>query len=131
MKETNNDKKELSEIHKDRISHFKEIGLRLKELRNQEGVSREALDDLLEFSKRTNERIEAGEGGNVKSFVSLLLYYVSKGYNLNWILVEDNTNLFKKEQNLAINIDLGMAEELVLEIGQNAKELQKIFDKII
>jgi len=123
--------KELSAVQEDRISHFKEVGSRLKELRNQEGISREALDELLEFPRRTSERFEAGEGGNVKSFVSLLLFYSGKGYNLNWIMLEDNTNLFKKEQNLAINIDLGMAEELVNEIGENSKQLLKIFSKIV
>jgi len=131
MEKENSAKKELTEVQKDRISHFKEVGFRLKELRNQEGVSREALDELLEFPRRTNERFEAGEGGNVKSFVSLLLFYASKGYNLNWILLDDNTNLFKKEQNLAINIDLGMAEELVNEMSENSKQLLKIFSKII
>ena len=36
MEKENSAKKELTEVQKDRISHFKEVGFRLKELRNQE-----------------------------------------------------------------------------------------------
>lgn len=123
--------KVLSDIHIARAEHFKNVGKRLKELRTQTKLSRENLDKELEFSARTVERFEYGDGGNPKSLLSLLLYYANLGYNLNWILLEDNSNLFKKEQNIGVTMDLGVAESLVEEITDNAKQLKKLFDKII
>ena len=131
MSDINKPDKELNEQQNSHVEHFVTVGKRLLELRTQLKISKKNLDAELGFAARTVERFEYGSGGNPKSLIALLLYYVEKGYNLNWILLEDNSNLFKREKNITVNIDLGMAETYVDEINENAKALKKIFNKIV
>jgi len=39
-------------------------------------------------------RLELGKG-TIEGFITLLLFYRSKGYNLNWIISEDNKTVSK------------------------------------
>lgn len=120
-----------SKIKLQREEHFQKIGMRFRELRLMEGLSHKDIETELEFSALTISRFEDGKGINSKSLMSLIEFFSNKGYNLNWMLLYENKNAFKKEQNFSLNVDIHRAEEFLESIVENSKDLQKILGKII
>jgi len=126
MKSKTPSKEELFRDH-----HFKKVGMRLKELRLLEGKSQGDLDQKLKFPTHTYRRFEIGDGGNSKLLLAIIQHYADLGYNLNWILLEDNKNQFKKEQNITVNIDLQRAEEYLNDANENLAKARKMMKKLI
>ena len=73
------------------------ISERLIQLRKHLGdrmetkMSTQDVGDQCGLEKHKVYRLENGLLGNTHSLVALLLFYRSKGYNLDWILLDDNS----------------------------------------
>lgn len=111
--------------------HFNLVGERLKELRIQEGLAYKEFEEELGLLRNSLHRLEKGHGGTIISFLTVLIYFKNKGYNLNWILDIDNIKHFKKEDTTTF---LSFDKELIMESGENiikeVKNLVKILDGI-
>ncbi len=58
-----------------------------------EALSTQDVGDRCELKSEQVYRLEHDLKGSTQSLVLLLMYYRSHGYNLDWILTADNTNI--------------------------------------
>ena len=64
-------------------------------------------------------RIEQGEGGKIESWLKVMSLYETKGYNLNWILTEQNALVSKFHFDDATwNATSHLREELLKKLDQ-------------
>lgn len=64
-------------------------------------------------------RLELGKG-TIEGFITLLLFYKNKGYNLNWVLSEDNKTVSKlilSEEIKTIDATGAVADLLLMKKG--------------
>lgn len=72
-------------------------------------------------------RLELGKG-TIEGFITLLVFYRNKGYNLNWILSEDNKTVSK--MNLSEEIRMIDASGAVTDLLQMKKGIDEVIAKL-
>jgi transcriptional regulator with XRE-family HTH domain len=75
------------------------------------------------------ERIEAGRGGMMETYVALFNFYFEKGYNLNWLLVTDNSEFSKYR--VPENSNTIQIEKLLLKIEKFKTEMNITVDSMM
>ena len=109
---------------------FIKIGLRLKELRLQEGLKHQEIQDELQLTNNAVHRIEFGKGGTIENFIALVQFFSSRGYNIDWMLSEQNAMLFKKtDQSLYFEFDKLKIKEQAEEVIEHARALLETIEK--
>ncbi|UYZ61217.1 helix-turn-helix domain-containing protein [Hymenobacter latericus] len=79
----------------------KAVGQRLAQLREElaatsgERWPQSRVAEVVGLDKNQVTRLELGKG-TIDAFVALLLFYQGRGYNLNWIVVPDNSAVSKR-----------------------------------
>jgi transcriptional regulator with XRE-family HTH domain len=75
------------------------------------------------------ERIEAGKGGTMEAYLALFNFYYNKGYNLNWLLITDNSDFSKyrvPENSNGIQI-----EKMLIKIESFKNEMNTAVDAMV
>jgi hypothetical protein len=109
----------------------KKIGRRLTQLRSELAGDGETawpqvrLAEAVGLSTNQVARLEQSGAGSVEAFVTVLLFYNSRGYNLNWIMRPDNSTVSKLMVTETMNpVDLGLVQ-------RKAHELKQVIDNSI
>ena len=112
--------------------HFRIVGERIRELRIMEGLSIKGIEEINELPSGTIHNIEFGKGGTGTSLLALITFFSNKGYNMKWILNFDNSNLFKKKEEM-IFMDINKAElvEISEELGEVYTKMKKTVKKYL
>ena len=77
------------------------IGKRLAQLRNElacpgeDAWTQARVAQTVGLTQNMVSRLESEGKGSMEALMSLLLFYYQHGYNLNWVLAEDNSTLSK------------------------------------
>ncbi len=110
---------------------FKNLADRLKTIRSELGLSQADLAELFKVSQTQISRLESGLGSSPENLIKILQYYNSKGYNLEWIISEDNSSVLKKKDLVfSFDFDKDKIKDKVETIIQAGKELENIIAKI-
>ncbi len=112
-------------------NHSQKIAERVTEIREELGYSLSGLEQKLGL-KRNNLSYLEKKGPNLSSFLTVISYYHEQGYDLNWILVENNENTDKKYKNIMdfySTNDLD-AKQKLNEINTKLEEFNKLSDQL-
>lgn len=108
------------------------VGIRFAFLREElsKGIdkwSQGRVAEVTGLDQNQVSRLELGKG-TIDGFITMLLFYQSKGYNLNWILSRDNETISKltfSEENKTID-----ATGAVADLLQMRKEIDEVIGKL-
>lgn len=113
--------------------NLKKVGERLKTVRTELGLSQLDFRDLLPQNQIqvTISRLEAGQGANAEVVLLMLNYYYEKGYNLEWFIADDNSNILKKKDIVySFDIDKKVLTNKITIIDKEFKEIKKILNDL-
>ncbi len=68
------------------------VGQRFALLRKELDYSQEQLAKELNLSQTVISKAERGKGG-LANFMTIILFFKNEGFNLDWLLTPDNTNI--------------------------------------
>lgn len=105
-----------------------DVGERLKTARLEMNLSQSYFKDYInaENPQATLSRLEAGIGVNSIVLLKLLNFYYENGYNIDWFLVEDNSNILKKKNLLySLEFDKNVIIENVNQMKNKLNQMKK------
>lgn len=120
--------------------NLKHVGQRIKMARLEMNLSQAYFKDYInaENPQATLSRLEAGIGVSSTVLLRLLNFYYENGYNIDWFLLEDNSNVLKKksilysldfDKNIIIDNINQMKDSLNI-MQENMKNLEEIAKEI-
>ncbi|GGF27243.1 hypothetical protein [Hymenobacter cavernae] len=74
-------------------------------------------------------RLEQAAAGSIEGFVTILLFYHNKGYNISWILLPDNTTVSKRA--LSENTKTVDARDVIKKLSAFKEEIGKEVDTLM
>jgi hypothetical protein len=74
-------------------------------------------------------RLEQSAAGSIEAFVTLLLFYHQRGYNISWVLLKDNSTVSKR--GLTKDTKTLDAREIVEKLSEFKQLLDKEMDTMI
>lgn len=74
-------------------------------------------------------RLEQAAAGSIEAFVTLLLFYHQRGYNISWVLLKDNASVSKMA--LSEGTKTLDARAVVKKISEFKQDLEKEVDTLI
>jgi len=116
---------------------LQKVGERCKIARMELNLSQEFFKDLIngEQVQTAISRLESGKGANSEVLIRILNFYSEQGYNLEWFLLEDNSNILKKKDLIySMDIDkekLSKAFEKMNESYTSMKKNMAIIQKVV
>lgn len=70
-------------------------------------------------------RMESGKGTSIENIFTYLNFLYSEGFNINWIIVEENDNISKYKEEEGFNILSGFLDKDTF-LSQNDEDIQLI-----
>ena len=102
-------------------SHILRVGRRLATIREELGRaygeiewSQTAVAQKTGLTQNTITRMEHGMPGRVENWLKVLMLYQSRGYNINWMLTDNNSLTSKFQLDEAIHSQSGHLREQML-----------------
>lgn len=78
-----------------RITIGKRFAMLRDELKGDEPWTQSKVANSTGLTTNQVARLEQSGAGSIDGFLTMLIFYQSQGYNLNWILLEDNEQVGK------------------------------------
>jgi transcriptional regulator with XRE-family HTH domain len=74
------------------------------------------------------ERVERGQGGSIETYMLLFNFYQSRGYNLNWLMLSDNSGHIKYALDEGNTIDI---EKVLIKVENLKNQLVSDVDTMV
>lgn len=78
-----------------RITIGKRFAMLRDELKGDEPWTQSKVASKTGLTTNQVARLEQSGAGSIDGFLTMLIFYLNQGYNLNWILMEDNEQVGK------------------------------------
>lgn len=107
-------------MHADIITIVK----RIKNIRQDLELTADQMAVACNIPGNSYKYFESKHGGTIVSFLQIIAFCTSKGYNINWILKQNNTNILKKGQSPEmLTFDLMDVKDFSNQIKQHTDSL--------
>ncbi|GAB3307729.1 hypothetical protein [Hymenobacter tenuis] len=114
------------------------IGKRLARLRDELAVTGEdpwtqaRVAQEAGLTQNMVARLEQSGAGSIEAFVALILFYYQRGYNINWILLPDNSMVSKLALNDSIkSVDAKVVAADLTTLKQDlSRQVESLIEKL-